>query len=72
MGFNAAFGLNCTLLVERLAGLRNPEQLVAVADDFLPRPHFVGARYADNAGRVWQELNLAALATDEIFLAIVA
>ena len=72
VGFNAALGLNCTLLVERLAGLRNPEQLVAVPDDFLPRPPFVGARYADNAGRVWQELNLAALAVDESFLAIVA
>ena len=72
IGFNAAFGLNCALLVERLAGLRSEEQLVATTGDIGPTPPFVGARYADNAGRVWQELNLAALAADESFLAIVA
>ncbi|MEO6408787.1 MAG: chemotaxis protein CheW [Burkholderiaceae bacterium] len=72
VGFNAAFGLNCALLVERLSGLRSEEQLVATTEEIGPSPPFVGARYADNAGRVWQELNLAALAADESFLAIVA
>lgn len=72
VGFNVMLGLNCTLLVERLAGLRSQEQLTAAADEIQARPAFVGARYADNAGRVWQELNLAALAADESFLAIVA
>ena len=36
-----------------------------------PRPPFVGARYTDESGRMWQELNLAALASDEAFLRIV-
>ncbi len=72
VGFNAALGLNCTLLVERLAGLRSEEQLTVEAAEDRSLPPFVGSRYADNAGRVWQELNLAALAADEGFLAIVA
>ena len=35
------------------------------------RPAFVGTRYRDAAGRLWQELNLAELAIDDAFLAIV-
>jgi twitching motility protein PilI len=72
VGFNAMYGLNCTLLVERLAGLRSQEQLTLAADENVERPPFAGARYADNAGRVWQELNLAELAKDDSFLAVVA
>ena len=36
-----------------------------------PRPGFAGARYRDASSRLWQELNLAALAGDEAFLGIV-
>ena len=49
---------------------------VRVADGatFRYLPHelipFAGARYRDASRRVWQELDLAALAGDEAFLAI--
>lgn len=71
VGFNLSLDLNCVLMVDRLAGLRGEEQLTREADDGQPRPTFAGARYRDAAGRVWQELSLAALAGDEIFLRIV-
>lgn len=72
IAFNAALEINCALLVDRLAGLRSERQLSAQADAAdAPRPPFVGARYTDDSGRSWQELNLAALAADEAFLRIV-
>jgi len=71
VGFNEALGLNCTLLVDRLSGLRSEEQLVPADGAEGERPAFVGARYRDAAGRAWQELNLAELANDASFLAIV-
>jgi twitching motility protein PilI len=71
IGLNSAFELNCALLVDNLAGLRNAEQLVLLAADDAPRPAFAGDRYRDEQGRVWQELKLSALAVDEAFLAIV-
>ena len=70
VGFNQTLDINCALLVERLAGLRSEAQLTAEADDDLKRPAFVGARYRDAEGRIWQELNLAELATHETFLRI--
>lgn len=74
VALNPALETNCALLVERLAGLRNQDQL-APADDgasaAADRPGFVGQRLRDAQGRVWQELHLAALARDEAFLRIV-
>jgi len=71
VGFNPRFELNCALMVDRLSGLRSEEHLTPVLDDQAPRPGFVGLRYRDAAGRLWQELNLAELAGDEAFLKIV-
>jgi twitching motility protein PilI len=74
IGLNAAFELNCALLVDGLAGLRNADQLsllTASGADAPARPAFAGDRYRDEQGRVWQELKLSALAVDEAFLAIV-
>jgi twitching motility protein PilI len=71
VGFNQALDINCVLLVDRLSGLRSDEELKAEADDGGLRPGFAGTRYRDASERVWQELNLAALAGDEAFLAIV-
>jgi twitching motility protein PilI len=71
VGFNPNFEINCALLVDRLAGLRGEADLSAEADDAeAPRPAFVGTRYRDQAGRAWQELNLAELAGDAHFLRI--
>jgi twitching motility protein PilI len=71
VGFNQALDINCVLLVDRLSGLRSEEDLEAEADDGTLRPKFAGGRYRDASSRVWQELNLAALAADEAFLGIV-
>ena len=72
VGFNQALDINCVLLVDRLSGLRSERELEAEAgDDGEVRPGFAGARYRDASARVWQELNLAALAGDEAFLGIV-
>jgi twitching motility protein PilI len=72
LALNARFGANCAVLVDRLAGLRSAEQLSAEAPDGLARPVFAGARWRDAAGRIWQEIDLAALARNPQFLAISA
>jgi twitching motility protein PilI len=73
IAFNPALGLNCALLVDRLAGLRSGEQLSAEADDKpVARPPFAGARWRDADGRPWQEILLSELAEDEQFLGIAA
>jgi twitching motility protein PilI len=73
LALNPTLGVNCALLVDRLAGLRNADQLTAVpADEAGPaeRPAFAGARWRDAEGRVWQEIELAALAGHEQFLGV--
>ena len=72
LAFNAASGPHCAVLVERLAGLRNADALTAEPPDGRPRPAFAAARWRDADGRVWQEIDLAALARHETFLAIAA
>ncbi len=71
VGFNQTLDINCTLMVDRLSGLRSEEEVTADADDGVQRPAFVGTRYRDAAGRPWQELKLSELANDEAFLKIV-
>lgn len=72
VALNASLGSQCALLVERLAGLRNRDQLTAEPVPEGPRPAFAGPRWRDANGRVWQELDLAALAAHEQFLGIAA
>jgi twitching motility protein PilI len=72
VAFGAALGLNCALLVDRLAGLRSTDQLQAAAADTAPRPVFAGGLWLDASQRPWQALDLARLAQDEHFLSIVA
>ncbi|HVO07913.1 MAG TPA: chemotaxis protein CheW [Burkholderiaceae bacterium] len=73
VAMNPSLGLNCALLVDRLAGLRRENELSAQADEAASqRPAFAGARWQDKAGRGWQEIKLAALAADVQFLAIAA
>lgn len=71
VAFGTALEANCALLVERLAGLRSRDQLKPLPRSAQPLPAFVGGRFRDEAGRVWMELNLAALAADETFLKII-
>ena len=71
VGFSRELDINCVLLVDRLSGLRSQDDLTLDGDDASARPAFAGARYRDAAGRVWQELDLVELASDESFLKIV-
>lgn len=71
IALNATLALNCALWVDQLSGLRHMADLQPLPDD-APRPPFAGPRYRDAAGRDWQVLDLAALATAPAFLSIVA
>lgn len=72
LALNARTGASCAVLVDRLAGLRSAEQLQPEPTDEASRPIFAGARWRDAGGRVWQEIDLAALARHDQFLAISA
>ena len=71
VAFNASLQLNSALLIDRLAGLRRPQDMSESASPG-PRPHFITAELTDAQGRPWYELNLAALASDEAFLKVAA
>jgi len=60
------------LLVDRLAGLRHPEQMRAVSPASTEAPAFAGGCWRDSAGRLWQEIRLSMLPREERFLRIVA
>lgn len=70
LSLNAALGSHCALLVDRLAGLRNDEQLSPMPATGAAKPSFAGARWRDGSGREWQEIDLAALAGHPQFLGI--
>jgi twitching motility protein PilI len=75
LAFNAQQGPHCAVFVDRLAGLRSADQLTqgpADSADPAARPAFAGAQWSDSEGRWWQEIDLAALARNEQFLAIAA
>ena len=75
LSFNAATASHCAVLVDRLAGLRSAEQLVAEPPEppeSQPRPGLAAARWRDADGRVWQEIDLDMLSRYEPFLAIAA
>jgi twitching motility protein PilI len=73
VAFNPVLDINVAVRVDRLAGLRNPDQLSVEppAPDAPAAPAFVGRRLRDDSGRLWQELRLAELGRDERFLHIV-
>jgi twitching motility protein PilI len=70
LALNANLGSHCALLVEKLAGLRSADQLTAEPAADGERPAFAGARWRDADGRLWQEIDLPALAQHEQFVAI--
>ncbi len=73
LAFNPRLGSHCAVLVDRLAGLRGRQQLQPEPADGTSRPAFAaGGRWRDADGRLWQEIDLAALARHELFLAIAA
>jgi twitching motility protein PilI len=75
LALNPRLGAHCAVLVDGLAGLRSRPQMQAGPDDpgFALGPDVAaGARWRDNQGRIWQEMDLAALAGHTRFLAIAA
>lgn len=70
--FNPGLRVNSALLIDRLLGLRDSEQLQPVTDVSGPRPAFAMRQWRDGQGRVWDELDLAALVQDPLFLEVAA
>ena len=72
VALNAALEVNCALLIDRLAGLRN---LDAFSSSSVPpegSPAYFGSGYTDASGAYWQEINLQALSQQPQFLSISA
>ena len=72
IALNSALDINCALLIDRLAGLRNQ----AAFDDFSEKapdaPDYFGYQYIDQSGQSWQEINIQLLAQQVRFLTISA
>jgi twitching motility protein PilI len=67
-----ALEVNCALMVDSLAGLRNAEAFTNSAPPEQSAPAFFGNRYTDLGGDQWQEINLQQLALYPQFLGISA
>ena len=72
VALNALFEINCALLIDRLAGLRNTEAFVSSAAAPAGSPEYFGSGYTDATGAFWQEINLQALSQQPQFLSISA
>lgn len=62
------YGINCGLLVDRMLGLKKPDQL-RPADNPNPAP-WLAARYLDDEGTLWNELDARELLQHPSFLQI--
>ena len=69
---NANLRVNCALMIDRLAGLRDTDQLDRVDTPPSGRPHFASQQWCDKEGRLWEELDLSALVADPLFLDVAA
>jgi twitching motility protein PilI len=72
VALNAALEINCALLIDRLAGLRNMDAFSSSSPPPEGAPEYFGTGYTDASGAHWQELNLQALAQQPQFLSISA
>lgn len=70
VALNAALEVNCALLIDRLAGLRNLDAFSSSAPPPEGAPEYYGTGYTDNSGAHWQEINLQALSQQPQFLSI--
>jgi twitching motility protein PilI len=71
VALNPSLGALCALRVDRLAGLRNADQLSAEPEP-ADRPPFARRLWRDAQGQRWQEIDLAELAAQDLFLSIAA
>jgi twitching motility protein PilI len=69
---NAALDVNCALLVDELAGLRNPQVFSAAQPRAADAPPYFGNRFTDAGGQSWQEINIQTLSQHPRFLSITA
>jgi twitching motility protein PilI len=69
---NAALEINCALLVDELAGLRQLNAFSASEPPPVGAPACFGNRYADAQGEYWQEVNLQSLSKMPEFLGVSA
>lgn len=67
-----ALEVNCALMVDSLAGLRNAEAFSDSSPPAEAAPAYFGNRYTDLHGGHWQEINLQMLASHPQFLSISA
>lgn len=72
VALNALLEINCALLIDRLAGLRNMDAFQSSAEPPAGSPDFFGSGYTDANGAYWQEINLQALSQQPQFLSISA
>lgn len=70
--FNAALELNCSLLIDSLAGLRHVGAFSGSEPPPEGSPPYFGNRYVDADGSRWQEINLQQLSQMSEFLSISA
>lgn len=70
VALNGVLAINCALLIDRLAGLRNQEAFSDFAVKAPDAPDFFGNQYVDVNGATWQEINLQTLAQQAHFLTI--
>jgi twitching motility protein PilI len=72
VALNQLLEINCALLIDRLAGLRNMEAFTASNEPPAGSPDYFGSGYTDANGAHWQEINLQALSQQPQFLSISA
>lgn len=65
---HSALEINCALLVDALAGLRNLDSFTRAEVPSEGQPPFFGNLYTDGTGASWQEINLQTLAQVPGFL----
>lgn len=70
VALNSALDVNCALLIDRLAGLRNADAFTSSSPPPEGAPDYFSTGYADASGAFWQELNLQALSQQPQFLSI--
>jgi twitching motility protein PilI len=72
VALNAMLEVNCALLIDRLAGLRNLDAFSSSSEPPEGSPGYFGSGYTDANGAYWQEINLQALSQQSQFLSISA
>jgi twitching motility protein PilI len=72
VALGATLEVNCALLVDRLAGLRNADAFTSMSEPPAGSPDFFGNGYTEAGGAFWQEINLQALSQQPQFLSISA